>query len=148
VTILTHHGEGSSFSYAGQQLHVLAGEHGQPAGFATMEMVIPANFAGPIPHAHDQFDEGIYVLRGRLLVAGDGEPQEAAPGSMFTAPRGHRHGFSNPYPEPALILGIWTPAEPGLAFMREIGAAWRPDSRPDPDTMRDIYARHASRLLP
>jgi mannose-6-phosphate isomerase-like protein (cupin superfamily) len=148
MTILIHRGEGWSFPYAGQQLHVLAGQDGQPSGFATMEITIPGYFAGPIPHAHDQFDEGIYVLRGRLLVAGDGEPQEAAPGSMFTAPRGHRHGFSNPYPEEALVLGIWAPSEPALAFMREIGAALLPDSPPDPDSMREIYARHASRLLP
>ena len=43
---------------------------------------------------------------GRLLVAGDDEPQEAAPGSMFVAPRGHRHGFSNPSADSALVLGI------------------------------------------
>jgi mannose-6-phosphate isomerase-like protein (cupin superfamily) len=136
-------------SLAGQQLHVLAGEYGQPQGFATMEVVIPANFAGPVPHAHDQFDEGIFVLRGRLLVSGEGgAPQEAAAGSMFTARRGNRHGFSNPYPEEALVLGIWAPAEPALAFMREIGAALRPDSPADPDSVREIYARDASRLLP
>ena len=143
-----HHGGGSSFPYAGQQLRVLAGEHGQPPGFATMEIIIPAHFAGPVPHAHDQFDEGIYLLRGRLLVAGDGQQQEATAGSMFTAPRGHRHGFSNPYPEEALVLGIWSPALPALAFMREIGAVLQPGSPPDPDSMRDIYTRHASRLLP
>lgn len=148
MTILIHRGEGPSFSYAGQHLHVLAGEHGQPPGFAAMEVVIPANFAGPPPHAHDQFDEGIFVLRGRLLVAGDGEPQEATAGSMFTARRGDRHGFSNPYPEQAFVLGIWAPADPALAFMLEIGAALRPDSPPDPDMMREIYARHGSRLLP
>jgi quercetin dioxygenase-like cupin family protein len=148
MSMLISHGEGPGFPYAGQQLHVLAGEHGRPAGFAVMEMAIPANFAGPVPHAHDHFDEGIYVLGGRLLVAGDGAPQEAAPGSMFTAPRGHRHGFSNPFPEAALVLGIWAPSEPALAFMREIGAALSPDVPPDPDAMREIYARHASRLLP
>jgi hypothetical protein len=32
--------------------------------------------------------------------------------------------------------------------MREIGAALTPDIPPDPDRMREIYARHASRLLP
>jgi hypothetical protein len=32
--------------------------------------------------------------------------------------------------------------------MREIGAALSPDVPPDPELMRDIYARHASRLLP
>lgn len=146
--MLIHPGGGSSFPYAGQQLHVLAGGQGQPPGFATMKIIIPAHFAGPVPHAHDQFDEGIYVLRGRLLVAGEDEAQEAAAGSMFTAPRGHRHGFSNPYPEEALVLGIWSPAEPALAFMREIGAALQPGSPPDPDSMREIYTRHASRILP
>ena len=83
-----------------------------------------------------------------LLVAGDEEPREAVAGSMFVAPRGRRHGFSNPHPEDVLVLGIWAPPEAALAFMREIGAAFRPDAPPDPDSMRDIYARHASRLLP
>jgi mannose-6-phosphate isomerase-like protein (cupin superfamily) len=97
MTLLIHPSEGPGFSYAGQQLHVLAGEAGQPGGFAAMEITIPARFPGPIPHAHDQFDEGIYVLRGRLLVAGDGDPQEAAVGSMFTAPRGHRRVAEPPF---------------------------------------------------
>ena len=35
-----------------------------------------------------------------------------------------------------------------LAFMRDIGAVLTPGSRADPDRMREIYARHASRLLP
>jgi uncharacterized cupin superfamily protein len=113
-----------------------------------MEITVPPHFAGPIPHAHDDFDEAIYILSGRLLVLGDDEPQEAPPGSMFAAPRGHRHGFSNPPGEVAQVLGLWAPPEPALAFMQDIGAALSPDTPPDPDRMRDIYARHASRLLP
>ena len=147
MSFLTRRGEGPSFSYAGQPVHVLAGQDGQPEGFAAMELLIPAHFAGPIPHAHDEFDEAIYVLRGQLHVTGD-QTLEAAAGSMFTAPRGSRHGFSNPSAEGALVLGIWAPPEPALAFMREIGAALSPDVPPDPERMRDIYARHASRLLP
>jgi quercetin dioxygenase-like cupin family protein len=148
MTLLTHRGEGASFLYAGQPTHILAGQHAQPPGFAAMEMSVPARFRGPIPHAHDEFDEALYVLTGRLLVGGDGEPEEARPGSMFVAPRGQRHAFSNPFDEPALVLGLWGPPEPALAFMRDIGAALRPDTPPDPDQMRDIYERHASRLLP
>jgi quercetin dioxygenase-like cupin family protein len=49
---------------------------------------VPARFAGPIAHAHDEFDEAIYVLSGRLLVTGADEPTEAVPGSMFVAARG------------------------------------------------------------
>ena len=148
MTLLTLPGEGPGFPYAGQPMHILAGHGGQPPGFAAMELTIPGHFAGPIPHAHDEFDEAIYVLSGRLLVAGDDTPQEATPGSMFVASRGQRHGFSNPSAEQALVLGIWAPPEPAVAFMRDIGAALKPDAPPDPDRMREIYARHASRLLP
>jgi mannose-6-phosphate isomerase-like protein (cupin superfamily) len=148
MTLLTHRGEGPWFPYAGQPMHILAGQDGLPRGFAAMEIIVPAHFAGPIPHAHDTFDEAIYVLSGRLLVVGGDEPQEAAPGSMFVAPRGQRHGFSNPSAEQALVLGIWAPAEAALAFMRDIGVALMPDAPADPDRMREIYARHASRLLP
>jgi quercetin dioxygenase-like cupin family protein len=132
MTLLTHHGEGPAFPY-----------DGQPPGFAAMELTIPGRFGGPIPHAHDEFDEAIYVLRGgQLLVVGEGEPQQAIPGSMFVEARGHRQGFSNPSDEPARVLGVWAPAEPALSFMRDIGSA------PDPNRMREIYARPASRLLP
>ena len=148
MTFLTGRGEGPSFPYAGQPMHVLAGDSGQPAGFAAAEIAVPAGFPGPVPHAHDGFDEAIYVLEGRLLVWGDGEPVEAVPGSMLTAPRGDRHGFSNPFGSPARVLGIWAPSEPALAFMRDVGAVLQPGTPPDLAVMRDVYARHASRLLP
>jgi uncharacterized cupin superfamily protein len=148
MTLLTRPGDGPAFPYAGQPVHILAGQDGLPPGFAAMELTIPGHFAGPVPHAHDEFDEAIYVLSGQLLVAGDDAPQEAAPGSMFVAPRGHRHGFSNPSAQDARVLGIWAPAQPALAFMRDIGAALTPGTPPDPERMREIYARHASRLLP
>jgi len=67
---------------------------------------------------------------------------------MFVAPRGRRHGFSNPYDEDALVLGIWAPAESAIAFIRDIGAILTPDTPPDPERMHEVYARHASRLLP
>ena len=92
------------------------------------------------------FSHGAYPLTDTLSYPGD--PGLFGPGSMFVAPRGHRHGFSNPHDEEALVLGIWAPPEPALAFMRDIGAALSPDTPPDPERMRDIYARHASRLLP
>jgi hypothetical protein len=97
-----------------------------------MEIIIPAHFAGPIPHAHDGFDEAIYALSGQLQVTGDDQPRQAAAGSMFAAPRRHRHGFSNPYDSDALVLGVWAPAEPAIAFMRDIGAALIPGTPPDP----------------
>lgn len=83
-----------------------------------------------------------------MLVFGDAEVNEAGPGAMFVAPRGQRHGFRNPFADHARILGIWAPAAPAIDFMRDIGAVLAPDVPPDPERMRKIYARHASRLLP
>ena len=138
MTLLTHQGEGPAFSYAGQPMHILAGHGGRPAGFAAMEITVPGRFAGPIPHAHDEFDEAIYVLSGRLLVVGDGEPQEAALGSMFVAPRGHRHGFSNPSDEQARVLGLWAPPDgPGLHAGHRCRAYARHPARPGPHA-RDL----------
>ena len=66
MTFLTQRGEGPGFRYAGQPVHIPAGDSGRSAGFAAMEITIPGHFAGPVPHAHDEFDEAIYVLSGRL----------------------------------------------------------------------------------
>jgi quercetin dioxygenase-like cupin family protein len=53
-----------------------------------MQITVRAHFAAPIPHAHDDFNEAIFVVRGHLLVAADDQPQEAAAGafSNLTAP--------------------------------------------------------------
>jgi hypothetical protein len=89
MSFLTRRGEGPGFRYAGQPMHVLAGQDGQPEGFA-----------------------------------------------------------ANPYGTAARVLGVWAPAGPALAFMPDVGAALSPDTPPDPDQMRELYLRHASRLLP
>jgi quercetin dioxygenase-like cupin family protein len=149
MTFLTHRGDGPAFRYAEQPVHVLAGHEDRPAGFAAMEITVPAHFAGPIPHAHDGFDEAIYVLHGRLLVVGDDEPQAAAAGSMFVAARGQRHGFSNPHDADAVVLGIWAPAGPAIAFMRDIGAVLSPgqSARPRSDEQDLRQARQPSPAL-
>jgi hypothetical protein len=56
MTLLTHRGQGPWFGYAGQPMHILAGQDGLPPGFAAMELTVPPHFAGPIPHAHDERD--------------------------------------------------------------------------------------------
>jgi mannose-6-phosphate isomerase-like protein (cupin superfamily) len=148
MSFVSRPGSTPLLSYAGQPMQILAGEDGAPAGFAAMEMMIPARFGGPIPHAHDEFDEAIYVLSGSLLVISNTAEETVEPGQLFVAPRGDRHGFRNPEEEPVRVLGIWAPAEKGLALMRDIGAVLPASGPPDPDLMREVYDRHASRLLP
>ena len=120
-----HRNAGPGFSYAGRQVQILAGQDGQPPAFAAMEMTIPGQFAGPIPHAHDEFDESIYVLSGRLLVVGDDEPEEAGPARGSVAPRGNGTASATRSPRKPSCSAIWAPPT-WLAFMREIGGALAP----------------------
>lgn len=137
-------GNVETISYAGQPVHVLA-----KTGFGVAEQMVPARFKGPIPHAHDTFDEGLYVLAGELLLTiGDADPVPAGPGSLCLAPRGVRHTFANPGDEPARVLGLWAPGALGLAFLEEVGALIPPGGAPDPAMVAEAYARHHSRLLP
>jgi quercetin dioxygenase-like cupin family protein len=147
MSFLVEQGSAPTITYAGRPMAILAGLSGQPTGFAVAELQVPAAFAGPPPHAHDTFDEGIYVLEGTLLVAADAEPLEAVPGTMFVAPRGQRHSFANPSARPARVLGLWGPAEPAMEFMQAIGAVLPAAGPPDREALRSVYEAHGSRLL-
>jgi quercetin dioxygenase-like cupin family protein len=141
-------GQGPVFRYAGTPVGVLAGADGS-GPYSAAEMVIQPHFHGPIPHVHDTFDEALFVIEGVLLAGvNEDEPAPAPAGSLLTALRGTRHFFSNPYDEPARILGMWSPAAVGLEFMQAIGAALPAQGPPDPDVMRALYEQHGSRLLP
>jgi mannose-6-phosphate isomerase-like protein (cupin superfamily) len=138
-------GAGRSFPYAGRPTSVLA----ELPGFAVVELVVPPLFAGPIPHVHHDFDEGIYVIDGELmLTVGHEEPVPAPPGSFCLAPRGIRHTFSNPTDQEVSVLGVWSPGAAGLAFMADVGALIPASGGPDPALVAEAYARHASELLP
>jgi mannose-6-phosphate isomerase-like protein (cupin superfamily) len=146
--VVVRPGQGRSFPYAGQPMQVLA-EPATADGFAAVEMTVPARFAGPVPHVHHGFDEGIYVLSGRLLLTfGTDEPVEAGTGSFCLAPRGVRHTFRNPDDAPARVLGLWSPGAAGLAFMAEVGAVIPSAGAPDPGAVAEVYRRHHSELLP
>ena len=148
MSFLVVPGSAPSIRYAGRPMEVLAGLGDRPSGFAVAELTVPAGFPGPPPHAHDAFDEGIYVLEGSIFVVGEDEPTVAGPGSLFVAPRGERHGFANPSGEPARVLGLWGPAAPAMEFMAAVGAVLPAQGAPDVDAVRAVYEAHRSRILP
>src|SRR2546430_12370585 len=65
MTLFPPRGRGPGFLSAGQPMPILAGQDGLPPGFAAMELTVPPRFAGPIPHAHDEFDEAIPEVLAR-----------------------------------------------------------------------------------
>lgn len=130
--------------YAGDVIRVL----GESEGLAFCELTVPGGFAGPPAHIHNGFDEAIYVLDGALtMTKGEAGPEPAPAGTLILAPRGVRHTFANPHPEPARVVGVWSPAS-ALSFMEEIGAALPASGPPDPAKLADIYRRHNSEITP
>jgi mannose-6-phosphate isomerase-like protein (cupin superfamily) len=84
---------------------------GTPDGsFVVAEWVDPGGPQVIAPlHVHYADDEAWYVLEGTLgFVLGEDEV-EAAAGTAVHVPRGVRHSFSNPRPEPARYLLIMPP---------------------------------------
>ncbi len=76
-----------TFLYAGQPMAVLAEPAPGVDSLAAAEMLVPPLFAGPVPHAHNGFDEALYVLDGVLLLTyGQAEPVEASAGTFCMAP--------------------------------------------------------------
>jgi mannose-6-phosphate isomerase-like protein (cupin superfamily) len=132
--------------YAGQDVRVLADWPGQGQGFAMVELQVPAGFGGPPPHLHRDFDEGVYVLDGELVVL-DGETERTVPaGGLAILPRGRRHAFANPSGTPVRVLGIWTPPV-GLRFLEDLGAVLTTEGEPDHDALAEVYRRHNSAIV-
>jgi quercetin dioxygenase-like cupin family protein len=125
-------------------------------GFTLADVVVPARFGGPIPHAHHEFDEALYILDGTLVVTHGHEEVEAGPGAFFLAARGIRHAFRNPSDDQVRVLGLWSPGPAGLAFMEDRGGPpCPPPVRPTRPSWRRCtaattatYFRDASRASP
>jgi mannose-6-phosphate isomerase-like protein (cupin superfamily) len=132
------------FPYAGDVVRVLG--ESENVGFCVF--TVPANFAGPPPHIHHDFDEAFYVLEGELTMVLDrSEAKLVSVGVLIHAPKGRRHTYANPHVEPARVLGVLSPGL-GLHFLEDIGAALPASGPPDPALLADIYRRHNGEIVP
>ena len=97
----------------------------QTAGAVTVLEAVAPPGSGPPLHRHNDADELIYVLEGELRVRLDAELRDAPPGSFVFIPKGLAHTWQNAGKSPARLLGVLTPASPGLEefFERAAGIA-------------------------
>lgn len=72
--------------------------------------VVPAGDGGPPRHFHPNFDEGVYVLEGELVIQVGDAIQQIRSGEFALARRGVPHTFANRTSQDARILGLFTPA--------------------------------------
>ncbi|MBS1700848.1 MAG: cupin domain-containing protein [Armatimonadetes bacterium] len=92
---------------------------------------------GPPPHFHAQFDEGFTVLSGRVGVLHDGFWRTLGIGESVFVPRGEVHTFRGESEEPAVFIGIATPAG-HEEFFRDMDAL----KEPSQDAIIAILVKH------
>jgi quercetin dioxygenase-like cupin family protein len=86
--------------------HLIKGELTELSVF---EMTFMPEFEGVDPHIHDDLVDSFLVLHGQGDFLAGEEVHRVGPGWFFSAPRGARHGFSNPGPEPLRVLNLHAP---------------------------------------
>jgi len=81
-------------------------------GYFALEekLIAPLPLKGSPLHIHEREDETFYVIEGKLVFEVEGQQIEVNAGDCLWAPRGQRHMYWNPGPEPARILVFVTPA--------------------------------------
>jgi uncharacterized cupin superfamily protein len=86
-------------------------------------------------HMHYGAEEMFFVLSGRVLFRTLEGEEELAAGDYVSCPEGRAglHAYSNPYAEPARILGISAGGFPDVVAYPEHGYAWVATRDPDPD---------------
>ena len=112
------------------------------------EMLVPPKARVPPPHYHSNVDETVHVLEGTFDFTVDGKLHELRPGDRCFSPRGLVHSFANRRDEPTRVLSMFTPAEVGPAYFRDVAEIVNAGGPPDLTKMRAVMERYGLVLVP
>ncbi len=102
-------GEGDITHYVGRDIHHHVRVGDLPSNIALFEETLPPKSIGAPPHTHTNEDEIFIVLNGQVHFLNGEDKVTAEPGTIASLPRGHIHGFWNPYDAPAQLLVVAAP---------------------------------------
>ena len=117
---------------ATMQVLEIGAQTGNAVGF--MESIYPPGTGFPM-HIHNNEDETLYIVEGKLLfVAGDDFRIEAEPGTYIFGPRGIAHGFRAVGSVPMRLVESFLPAglEKFFSSAEELADM-------NPDRMKEMY---------
>lgn len=113
---------------------------------AMAEMVVGPHANVPPPHRHVDVDETIRVLEGSLTYRVDDCVRVLGVGDHSFSPRGSIHHFSNPGDVPARVLIVFSPANIGPDYFREVAAVVGAGGPPDMEKVKSVMKRHGIEL--
>lgn len=102
--------QGQKLNIAGGEYRIIISGKETNGTYALIEMTVPIG-AGPVPHAHPNFEEIFYVLDGELTFKSESGTFLAPKGSTVSIPKGGIiHNFKNNSDKPAKLLCTVIPA--------------------------------------
>lgn len=113
---------------------------------AMAEMVVQPHAKVPPPHRHADVDETIHVLEGALNYRVDDEMRLLSVGDHCFSPRGSVHHFSNPGDVPARAMVVFTPANIGPEYFRDVAGVLGVGGPPDMIQLKAVMTRHGIEL--
>jgi quercetin dioxygenase-like cupin family protein len=114
--------------------------------FSMAEMLIPPGARVPPPHSHPNIDETVHVLEGTFTFRVGDTVHELRAGERCFSPRGLVHAFANKHDTPARILTVFSPAQIGPQYFREIGDLINAGGPPDFTKVRSVMEKYGLRL--
>jgi quercetin dioxygenase-like cupin family protein len=105
------------------------------------EMTLPPNANVPPAHSHEDAEEVLYVLQGRLRHSVDGVERDLGPGDSAFTPKGAVHGFSNPFEETVRTLTVLTP-DIGAQYFRDVAGVVNAGGPPDKAKLLEVMTRY------
>jgi len=115
---------------------------------AMAEMIVQPLAKVPPPHRHADVDETIHILEGSLTYRVDDCVRTLQVGDHCFSPRGSIHHFSNPGDVPARALVVFSPANIGPGYFREVAGVLGAGGPPDLAMLKAVMSRHGLELAP
>lgn len=126
----------------GLEIHFCLDASDTGAQFTMFKVVIHPHAKVPAAHYHDNFDETLYGLKGRLTLTVDDHVLELAPGDHYFIKRGRVHSFTNNTHEVVEILAFANPGVFTANYFKDVLGVLKAGGPPDMGKLKAIMLQH------
>jgi quercetin dioxygenase-like cupin family protein len=141
--VVVRQGEGEVLTVTGAKLRFLCNAERTDKAWSLMEVTLPER-SGPPPHRHP-WDEGYYVVDGKVLFSIDGREELVGAGEFVYAPGGTVHAFQGASSRPARMIIFDAPAH-AESFFKDVDREIK-DYPKDMAKMPAIGERHQIQFM-
>ena len=99
---------GNRFSFGADEITIKVSAKDSGGAYSLMHWIVAPN-AFAAAHAHEEYEETFYVLSGKLEFLVGTATTIVTAGDFIRAPKGARHGYTNPTNQKVELLVGFTP---------------------------------------